>query len=318
MLVCVQREASTTGRRLVLRLAPVLPLVATVVALSGLLLRPADERLVTAPAAPSAASVRVAAGSPDGQTVRLRSGARDRAVLVEQPTGGRAPRGVVLVLGPHGLTATRAATDLHLDAMRARGYVVAYPSTLGGDWNAGRCCGEAHRLAVDDVAFLRQVRDLLAQRAGAKRAEVGLVGYSTGGQMAYRLLCDDPGFASAAVIVSGSLETTCTPPRRLPATLIVHGLIDSTIPWAFTTQRLPLLNYQPTPALASIDAFATAARCGPEVLDTSDGRSLMGWPHCAGIALLSAVGMPETGHGWASLHGSVYATRFLTDHLARP
>ncbi|MCU1692793.1 MAG: hypothetical protein JWM64_1884, partial [Frankiales bacterium] len=199
--------------------------------------------------------------------------------------------------------------------LRSRGYAVAYPSTLDGDWNAGRCCGTSQRNGVDDVRFLQDVRGLLIARYDVPTRAVGLIGYSTGGQMAYRTICEHPTFAHALVIVAGSLETSCTPTHALPATLLVHGLEDSTVPWEVSLRRTQLLDYAPTPALTTISRYAKAAGCGERVLDRADGRWLMGWPSCSRIPLLSAVGMPGTGHGWAPLGGPVYATRFLPQHL---
>lgn len=316
----VQRLTDRPGRQRAALLAGfLLPLVA----LAGLLLRPSTDvlrsaDLPTVRATPAAAATPVLAAQPAGQTLRLRSSGLDRAVLVQEPLGGLAPRGVVMVLGPHSLTTARAAQDLRFDDLRSQGYVVAYPSHLDGDWNAGRCCGVSQRRGVDDVRFLQDVRGLLLQRYHLGPGTFGLVGYSTGGQMAYRTVCEHPTFARALVVVAGSLETSCSPVHALPATLVVHGLEDSTVPWAVSLRRTELLDYAPTPALTTIGRYAAAAGCGRRVLDRSDGRWLMGWPSCRRIPLLSAVGMPGTGHGWTPLGGSVYAARFLPAHLEHP
>lgn len=309
-------EGSGRGR-VVLLVGLLLPLVV----LASLWLRPGPDLLGTA-GLPAVGAVPAAAGTapraePDGVTLTLRSGGRERAVLVQDPLSALPARGLVMVLGPHALTAARTAQDLRFDELRRRGYAVAYPSHLDGDWNAGRCCGSSQRQGVDDVLFLQDVRGLLLRRYGLPGSAVGLVGYSTGGQMVYRTVCEHPGFARAAVIVAGSLETTCTPRKPLPATLVVHGLDDTTVPWATTVRRTQLLDYAPTPALRSLAAYAEAARCRDRVEDRSDGRHLVGWKQCDGIPLLTAAGMPGTGHGWAALRGSVYVTRFLPSQLER-
>ncbi|MCW2776674.1 MAG: hypothetical protein JWN17_399 [Frankiales bacterium] len=316
--VPVRRPSWTPGsQRTVLLAGLVLPLVAV----AALYLRPSGEVLQTVDlpqvaAAPAAAALPFA--EPDGTTERFSSAGRARAALVQDPLAGQRARGVVIVLSPHSLTAARTATDVRFDELRSRGYAIAYPSTLDGDWNAGRCCGTSQRTGVDDVRFLQDLRGRLLEQYGLTGRQVGLVGYSTGGQMAYRTVCEHPTFARAVVIVAGSLETPCHPDHALPPTLVVHGLEDSTIPWAVTVRRTQLLDYSPTPALSSVGAYARAAGCGRRVLDRSDGRWLMGWPDCDRIPLLSAVGMPGTGHGWTPLGGSVYATRFLPQHLESP
>ncbi len=312
----VQRPAwrSSPGRRALLG-AFVLPLVAGAV----LWLRTPADTLTTVDlpavgAAPAAAAGRVPA-QPDGQTVRLRSAGRDRAVLVQEPSGDGPARGLVMVLGPHGLTSARTAQDLRFDDLRAAGFAVAYPSTLDGDWNAGRCCGSPVTQHVDDVRFLQDVRGMLLQRFSLPARSVGLVGYSTGGQMAYRTVCEHPTFASAVVVVAGSLETACAPHHAMPATLVVHGMQDSTVPWETSVRRTQLLDYAPTPALTTIARYAESAGCGERREDFSDGRHLMAWEGCRRLPVLQAVGMPGTGHGWGPLGGTVYATRFLTRHV---
>ena len=316
----VQRPSSPLSRqRLLLLAAVVLPLVAA----TTLLLRPSGEVLSTVDVADVGVAHAVAAlprpaVGPDGQVLRLVSGGRDRAVLVHDPAAGQAARGLVIVLGPHSLSAARTARDLRFDDLRARGYAVAYPSTIDGDWNAGRCCGTPHAEGVDDVAFLQQVRRQLLDRYRLTDRAVGLVGYSTGGQMVYRTVCSDPSFARAAVVVSGSFETECTPSAPLPATLVVHGLDDATIPWATSTGPIRMLDHTPSPGLASVTAYAAAGGCGGSVLDTSDGRTLLQWPGCERLAALTAVGMPGTGHGWTPLGASIYVTRFLPPHLEDP
>ena len=316
----VQRPSSRPRRqRLLLLAALVLPLVAV----ATLLLRPSADVLSTVDVADVGAAHAVAAlvrptAEPDGQVVRLVSGGRARAVLVQDPAPGQAVRGLVLVLGPHSLSAARTAQDLRFEDLRARGYAVAYPSTLDGDWNAGRCCGTPMAEGVDDVAFLQQVRRQLLDRYGLDDGPVGLVGYSTGGQMVYRTVCADPSFARAAVVVSGSFETECAPSAPLPPTLVVHGIDDTTIPWQTSTGPTRMLDHTPVPGLASVTAYASAGGCGRHVVDTSDGRTLLQWRGCTRLAALTAVGMPATGHGWTPLGGSVYAARFLPPHLEDP
>ena len=310
----VQRPSLRPARqRLLLVAALVLPLAA-----ASLLLRPSGDVLPRADAA-EVPAVRVAAttaqAGPDGLTLRLDSDGRARAVLVQDPAAGQAVRGLVLVLGPHGLSAARTTQDLRFDDLRSRGYAVAYPSTLDGDWNAGHCCGTPRAAGVDDVAFLQLVRRQLLDRYRLPDRAVGLVGYSTGGQMVYRTVCADPSFARAAVVVSGSLEAWCTPTGALPATLVVHGLDDATIPWETSTGHIELIGHTPTPGLPSVTAYAVAAGCHRPVLDRTDGRTLLRWPGCTRVAELTAVGMPGTGHGWTPLGGSVYVNRFLPLHL---
>lgn len=271
---------------------------------------------LASPAAQQAEAV-TATGTSEGEVMRMVSGPRSRSVLLQEPLTGAAPQGLVLVLGPHALSAARTAKDLTLDQLRTAGFALAFPSTVDGDWNAGTCCGSSMRAGVDDVGFLNEVRTLLQGRYALPDSRIGLVGYSTGGQMAYRLLCSSPRFAAKAVIVAGSLQAPCSPSTKLPPTLIVHGLLDTTIPWAFTQKRTQFIDSAPRPGLTSAAAYADAGRCRSKVVDRTDGRWLMGYRGCTGIASLTVVGMPEAGHSWNALWASRYATGFLGPLISR-
>ncbi len=302
---------------LLLRVGGLAAVGLAVLAGSFLLLRPGQPAMGSTPPAQQLAQAVTATGTSEGEVLRLVSGPRSRSVLLQQPLTGAAPEGLVVVLGPHALSAARTAEDLALDQLRAAGFALAFPSTVDGDWNAGTCCGASMRAGVDDVGFLNEVRVLLRDRYALPDERIGLVGYSTGGQMAYRLLCSAPGFAARAVIVAGSMQAPCTPSGELPSTLIVHGLLDTTIPWAFSQARTSFIDVAPRPGLTSAAAYAAAARCRSKVVDRTDGRWLMGYRGCSGTASLTVIGMPEAGHGWDALWATRYATGFLTPLLAR-
>lgn len=245
-----------------------------------------------------------------GELLRFSSHGRDRAVLLQVPAAGVRVRGAVLVLPPHALSVARAAHDLPMDDLRAAGFVVAYPSHWAGDWNAGTCCGTAQRLGVDDVGFLDDVRARLLARFQLSPAQVGLAGYSTGGQMVYRMLCERPSFAAAVLVVAGSLETSCAPTAPLPPTLVVHGLRDTTLPWAFMTRPNTLLGHSTRPAFGSVVALATAAGCG----EPAHRGDLLRWA-CPGAPSLTVAEVPLAGHAWQDLDGSTRTLSWMTKHL---
>jgi poly(3-hydroxybutyrate) depolymerase len=106
------------------------------------------------------------------------------------------------------------------------GNLVAYPEGVRDSFNAGLCCGEASRYAVDDVAFLSDVVSDLRER-GAGR--ISVVGFSNGGMMAYRLACERPDLVDTVGVMSGTLEIPrCRGPIKAYA---IHGLKDTAVPW---------------------------------------------------------------------------------------
>ncbi|WP_133479330.1 extracellular catalytic domain type 1 short-chain-length polyhydroxyalkanoate depolymerase [Cognatilysobacter segetis] len=101
------------------------------------------------------------------------------------------------------------------------GFVVAFPNGYsrfpGGrlaTWNAGRCCGRARDLGIDDVGFVREVVAHVARAVDVDRDRVFATGMSNGGMMAYRLACEASDVFRAVAPVAGTDNTReCRPSR---------------------------------------------------------------------------------------------------------
>ena len=98
-------------------------------------------------------------------------------------------------------------------------------------WNATDACCNFEHLAVDDVAFFRAlIDDVKAQHAVTS---VFVVGHSNGGFMTLRLACEASDVIDAVTSVSASTWndfTRCPAGRAIPM-LLVHGTLDTTIPY---------------------------------------------------------------------------------------
>ena len=157
-----------------------------------------------------------------------------RRVLVHQHTDDT-PRPLVVML--HGYTNDaafiRSYTSLDGSA-DALGFNVAYPegtrTAAGGfAWNAGACCGGS---TADDVTFLEHVVDAVARGTPTDRRRVYVWGFSNGGIMAVRAICQAedtagrPLFAAAGTVAGPAMLTTCGRPvwRHL------HGGADTVVP----------------------------------------------------------------------------------------
>jgi polyhydroxybutyrate depolymerase len=128
-------------------------------------------------------------------------GGLSRTYLVVTPERLAPDAPVLVVL--HGRDMTPDGM-LHITGLApaAGNAVLVYPSGYRWSWDAGGCCGSAHRAGVDDVAFIHAVvHDVLASIPAADPFKVYAVGFSNGGRMAYRLACDLPGtFAGMAAV----------------------------------------------------------------------------------------------------------------------
>lgn len=198
-----------------------------------------------------------------------------RSYVVHLPAGARRNRigvgvsfPVVIVLhgsGADGETVeTQSGMDRFADSMH---FVVAYPNGvaglfgLGSDWNAGKCCGNAARNNVDDLAFLRATLDDIARHVPVDRRRVFVAGFSDGGRMAYRVACDAAPMVAAVGVVAGSVvDDSCVPARAVPL-IVFHGTADRDVPFSDppqATAATPLLSADAPP---SVRFWATTNRC---------------------------------------------------------
>lgn len=117
-----------------------------------------------------------------------------------------------LVLALHGwrLTPQDMAGVDGLDGYgSAHGFTIVHGAGLNASWNAGACCGTSAAEQTDDVGYLVRVVDDVAARVPIDRSRVYVVGFSNGGMLAERAVCDRPDVFAAAGWVAGTLVTTC-------------------------------------------------------------------------------------------------------------
>ncbi len=172
------------------------------------------------------------------------------------------PYPLVIVLhgsGANGETVREQSGMDHLsDSLH---FLAAYPNGsklifgLGSDWNAGRCCGNAARSRIDDIAFVRGVVADIAKRLPVDTRRIYIAGFSDGGRMAYHIGCDASTVVAAIGVVSGSLvDDSCTPTRPVPL-IAFHGTSDTEVPYADSASATP-----PRPPLAASSGLPPSVR----------------------------------------------------------
>jgi poly(3-hydroxybutyrate) depolymerase len=145
-----------------------------------------------------------------------------------------AKRPIPLVIGLHGLyqLPQSFASETRLTSYgRAHGFAVAYGEGIKAEWNAGSCCRGDE---ADDMQYLVDVVADVSRRLPIDRRRVYVVGFSNGGMMALRAVCERPDLFAAAGVMSGALTVHCaaTPPRlTLPVRVRqFDGAQDETVP----------------------------------------------------------------------------------------
>jgi polyhydroxybutyrate depolymerase len=170
----------------------------------------------------------VAAAVPHASTSVTYHLADGRAYLLHAPSQRVLfPRPVVLALHAAGHTPSEMEAAAGLDGYAdAHGLIVAYGEGVDGRWNAGGCCAAQ---PVDDLAYLRAVVADIGRRMPIDRSRVYVVGFSNGGMMAWRAVCQAPDVFAAAGVVAGALLVPCPTAVHV---YHVHGTGDGVVPLA--------------------------------------------------------------------------------------
>jgi polyhydroxybutyrate depolymerase len=117
-------------------------------------------------------------------------------------------------------------------AAKRRGFAAVFPRGIDLLWNDGRSAAWASE--ADDVGFLRRLARLIIARGTADPARLYLVGVSSGGMMALRMLCEAPeSFAGAGIIIASmptEVGAGCRLRRPMPV-IMFNGTADTLIPY---------------------------------------------------------------------------------------
>jgi len=230
----------------------------------------------------------------DGQT---------RSYLLYIPLGMDNLQPVPVVLGFHGYGSTaenfESVTGFD-DIADTHGFLVAYPQGGGGDnsWNAGGCCARSQVNGADDIAFIRQVVSDLKTIANVDPQRIYATGHSNGAMFVYRLACEMPDTFAAIAPVAGPLFYSPCKPEEPVSVIHVHGLADTSVPYAggaFT--GYPSMTF---PSVAeSIAAWVKLDGCSGEAqVDEQGGVTHSAYASCKDNTAVELYAIDGLGHVW--------------------
>jgi polyhydroxybutyrate depolymerase len=104
---------------------------------------------------------------------------------------------------------------------------LVYPVGYDESWNAVTCCGGAAKKNVNDVAFMQA---LVPKVDPGHARRVYLVGFSNGGRLAYRIVCDDPDLFDEYAMVKGEPTPGCVLHKPVTA-LEIASVNDPEVPY---------------------------------------------------------------------------------------
>jgi polyhydroxybutyrate depolymerase len=241
----------------------------------------------TPAAAPPGGSTAVATTATTTGTRTIDVGGTRRSYLVVAPTAQRTALPLLVVLHGRNVTAQTEAVRTGFLPLAQRGSaVLAYPVGIAESWNAGQgCCGAAGTAGVDDADLVHAVVADASQHLLIDPKRRYLVGYSNGGKLAFRAVCDHPtdfaAFATYGAVPLAPCADTTTP---LPA-LVAAGAEDTELAAADP----------PYTATHALDEAAAAWRardgCSPVAATTAVGPvTVTAWRNCRdGTAVESAL-----------------------------
>lgn len=257
---------------------------------------------VVAPQAASAVSP-----APERRTVDVDG--RTRPYLLDRPPVGDRVLGAVLVAHAQNQTMGAARDSYRLEHLPRRGQLVAYLGGYRGSWNSGGCCGAPRAEGVDDLGYVREVfADL--QSLLPRGATTAFYGYSTGGMLAYSVVCHADLPLKLVVSVSGTRSAGCGERARLPYRFIeLHGGRDTTIPLDPPARFVKVMGITPKPTRPATRLLAEVSGCTRTVRRTH--RTDDGGCRAGGVVRL--LERPQSGHQYSDLDGPFVLTRALEE-----
>ncbi|MFZ0215881.1 MAG: acyltransferase family protein [Candidatus Dormiibacterota bacterium] len=162
--------------------------------------------------------------------VNVTAGGAARAYQVLAPADP-ASSSLPVIVFLHGLDATiqlEEGRDGLTPQVVAGNAILVYPIAENEEWNDG----EGGRSAgVDDVGFLTAVIQQAAKLPNADPTRVFLAGFSRGGRMAYRIVCQNPSLVAGVTIIAALPDNTCGSSGAPLSLLQMGGTLDSQVPY---------------------------------------------------------------------------------------
>ena len=141
---------------------------------------------------------------------------------------------VPLLFVLHGLTQTGSGVmDItgFNDIAEENNFIVCYPNGLNESWNANMNITFS---SADDKGFLEALTEYFQANFNTDPSRQYLCGFSTGGFMSHKMVCESSECYAAIATVSGNMSDTvysnCLP-QGSPSVLHIHGTADAVVPY---------------------------------------------------------------------------------------
>lgn len=242
-----------------------------------------DTGTARSPAAKPARSCKHRKGRSGDATLELRVGNDARSSLLHVPASYDPDEPTPLLLTFHGKGGDGAGAAYASNMTRssdAHGFIVAYPNGADDNWN---CCNNT---PYDDVAFIDALITRISTDYCIDAEQVFAAGFSNGGYMSYRLMCELSARIAGIAVLEGALAIQdCKPERPVPV-IQFHGTEDDAIPYEEAVQ-------------ASERARQLDGCMGMPAIAYERGEvRCQLWSHCAEDSAVELCTIRGGGHQW--------------------
>lgn len=235
----------------------------------------------------------------------LISGGVERSYLLYIPETYEQP--APLVLSMHGFASNPRQQMEFSDwntVADEHGFIVVYPQGTGFPlrWNTDQTPDDDENdllsSPMDDVAFISDLIDHLAEDYCLDQARVYATGLSNGGGMSNRLACELADRITAIGTVAGAyspLDAACDPSRPVPV-IAFHGTEDTIVPYEGVNFRGS--NFPPITSWAAAWAERNGCDPAPEVLDSVGDVDIISYTNCDEDVQVILHTVNGGGHNW--------------------
>ncbi|KAL3787544.1 hypothetical protein HJC23_013753 [Cyclotella cryptica] len=138
---------------------------------------------------------------------------------------------IPMVFALHGLGTDHRPLDGYAETADDYNFALILPEGVNQSFNAGDCCGDAHKLGIHDVEFLYQIQHLLSNEFDFVQPELSYgIGWDNGGLLLTDASIESPHLFKAIVPIAGYSTRTWVPPSvGTGIGIMMHHSLDDLI-----------------------------------------------------------------------------------------
>ena len=231
---------------------------------------------------------------------------KERSYILHLPQNYQAENSYPLVILLHGanLTASNMITISDFNSTADKNsFIAVYPNGINKSWDY------ISRPDInEDTVFIKTLVAKLVKDYNIDNNRIYLAGFSNGGFMTQRILCENErlfaAFASVAAQVFRELPIFCATPKPT-SLLLIHGTADNILPFDGVGQKLPSVT-------KSFEFWLQYLSCSTDILgsdiesvDEETRVSLFKAQDCIGNQDLYLYAVVNGGHNWPGHSGFI-------------